>query len=125
VRGAVGSFVQSAHLSNGFSCRSFHPADRAVQQKPGREFRPIPPGAASALREEIVKGNLPRHARGLIKAHAHAQYYLFKLPDTITAKTERVRSPLEVPLWSSPIYFLFMLAVLTLEWVLRKMAHLK
>lgn len=50
---------------------------------------------------------------------------LHKLPDTITAKTERVRSPLEVPLWSSPIYFLLMLTVLTAEWVLRKMAHLK
>jgi len=50
---------------------------------------------------------------------------LHKLPDTIRAKTERVRSPMEVPLWSSPLYFLLLLGVATVEWVLRKMSHLK
>ncbi len=50
---------------------------------------------------------------------------LHKLPETISLKTERVRSPLEVELWSSPLYFLLMLLVVTAEWVLRKMSHLK
>jgi hypothetical protein len=50
---------------------------------------------------------------------------LHKLPDTISARTERVRSPLEVPLWSSPLYFLLLLGVVTAEWVLRKMSQLK
>ena len=50
---------------------------------------------------------------------------LYKLPDTIAAKTERVKSPLEVELWSSPLYFVLMLLVLTGEWVLRKMSQLK
>ncbi|HMJ91551.1 MAG TPA: vWA domain-containing protein [Candidatus Acidoferrum sp.] len=50
---------------------------------------------------------------------------LYKLPETISAKTERVRSPLEVELWSSPLYFLLMLFVLSGEWVLRKWSHLK
>lgn len=50
---------------------------------------------------------------------------LFKLPDTIAAKTERVKSPLEVELWSSPLYFVLMLLVLTAEWVLRKVSYLK
>ncbi len=50
---------------------------------------------------------------------------LHKLPDTIRAKTERVRSPMEVELWASPLYFLLMLGVVTGEWVLRKMSHLK
>jgi uncharacterized membrane protein len=50
---------------------------------------------------------------------------LFKLPETIAAKTERVRSPLEVELWSSPLYFILMLLVLSGEWVLRKMWQLK
>ena len=50
---------------------------------------------------------------------------LYKLPDTISAKTERVRSPLEVELWSSPLYFLLLLGVVTAEWVLRKLSHLK
>jgi hypothetical protein len=50
---------------------------------------------------------------------------LHKLPETIAAKTERVRSPLEVELWSSPLYFLLMLFVLSGEWLLRKLSHLK
>jgi hypothetical protein len=50
---------------------------------------------------------------------------LYRLPDTISARTERVRSPLEVELWASPLYFLLMLGVAALEWVLRKMSYLK
>ena len=50
---------------------------------------------------------------------------LHKLPETISAKTERVQSPMEVELWASPLYFLLMLGVVTAEWVLRKLSHLK
>jgi len=50
---------------------------------------------------------------------------LYKLPDIISQKTERVRSPLEVELWSSPFYFLLLLGVVTAEWILRKMSYLK
>ena len=50
---------------------------------------------------------------------------LFQLPDSIRAKTERVRSPMEVELWASPLYFLLLLGVVTTEWVLRKLSHLK
>ena len=50
---------------------------------------------------------------------------LYKLPETIAAKTERVQSPMEVELWASPLYFLLLLGVVTAEWVLRKLSHLK
>ena len=50
---------------------------------------------------------------------------LYKLPQTIHSKTERVRSPLEVELWASPLFYLLLLSVVSLEWVLRKMSHLK
>jgi len=50
---------------------------------------------------------------------------LHKLPETISQRTERVRSPLEVELWSSPFYFLLLLSVVTAEWVLRKFSYLK
>jgi hypothetical protein len=50
---------------------------------------------------------------------------LHKLPGTIVSRTERVKSPLEVELWSSPLYFMMMLLVLSGEWVLRKMSQLK
>jgi hypothetical protein len=50
---------------------------------------------------------------------------LQKLPETISQRTEKVRSPLEVELWSSPFYFLLLLSVVTAEWVLRKFSYLK
>ena len=50
---------------------------------------------------------------------------LYKLPEKISQRAERVRSPLEVELWSSPLYFLLLLGVVTAEWILRKMSHLK
>jgi hypothetical protein len=64
-----------------------------------------------------------------LAASTGGQYFreenLYKLPDTISAKTERVQSPLEVELWASPLYFLLMLAVVTAEWILRKLSNLK
>jgi hypothetical protein len=50
---------------------------------------------------------------------------LHALPDLITAKAERVQSPMEVELWCSPLYFLLLLGVVTAEWVLRKRCCLK
>ena len=50
---------------------------------------------------------------------------LHRLPDLLSSKTEKVRSPLEVELWSSPLVFLFLLGVATLEWVIRKLSYLK
>lgn len=50
---------------------------------------------------------------------------LYQLPDAIRAKSERVQSPMEIELWASPLYFLLLLGVVTAEWVLRKMSHLK
>jgi hypothetical protein len=50
---------------------------------------------------------------------------LKSLPEKISLKTERFRSPMEAEIWSSWMYFLLMLAVLTAEWLLRKGAQLK
>ena len=50
---------------------------------------------------------------------------LHKMPETIGQRTERVRSPLEVELWCSPLYFLLLLGIVTGEWVLRKLSQLK
>ncbi len=57
--------------------------------------------------------------------HFFREEDLHKLPELISSKTERVRSPMEVELWASPLYFLLMLGVVSAEWVLRKLSHLK
>jgi hypothetical protein len=50
---------------------------------------------------------------------------LFKLPDVIRRKTETVKSTLDVEVWSSPLYFITLLVVVTSEWLLRKAMQLK
>ncbi|MGY8673522.1 MAG: VWA domain-containing protein [Verrucomicrobiia bacterium] len=50
---------------------------------------------------------------------------LHELPAAISAKTEKIRSPMEVELWSSPLYFLLILVLVTVEWTMRKLAYLK
>jgi hypothetical protein len=64
-----------------------------------------------------------------LAARTGGQYFreedLRQLPDAIRSRTERVQSPLEVELWASPLYFLLILGVVTTEWILRKLWHLK
>jgi hypothetical protein len=50
---------------------------------------------------------------------------LYRLPDTIQAQTERVRLAIEVPVWSSPLYFLLLVGLATAEWLLRRRSDLK
>lgn len=50
---------------------------------------------------------------------------LHQLPENIARKTEPVRSSTQVELWSSPLYFLAMLSVVSVEWLLRKRSFLK
>lgn len=50
---------------------------------------------------------------------------LRNLPSIIGRKTERVRSTVEVELWSSPFYFLLLLLIVAAEWIIRKLCQLK
>jgi hypothetical protein len=50
---------------------------------------------------------------------------LYRLPELVAARTEGVKSPMEVELWCSPLYFLLLLGVVSLEWILRKRSQLK
>jgi uncharacterized membrane protein len=50
---------------------------------------------------------------------------LYQLPEALRAKSEHVASVIDAELWSSPIYFLLLLAVATIEWALRKRVQLK
>jgi hypothetical protein len=50
---------------------------------------------------------------------------LIKLPDLIASRSEKVQSTVDVDIWASPLYFLIMLALVTTEWVMRKLSNLK
>jgi hypothetical protein len=50
---------------------------------------------------------------------------LWQMPETIARKAERVTTTVDGELWTSPIYFLLILVVGSVEWFLRKRWHLK
>jgi hypothetical protein len=50
---------------------------------------------------------------------------LNSLPDQIAGKQERIRTKHEVELWSTPLYFIVMLSLVTAEWIVRKVSQLK
>jgi hypothetical protein len=50
---------------------------------------------------------------------------LYQLPEKMKGKMERMRSKLEVEIWSSPIYFILMIGLVSSEWILRKASQLK
>ncbi|MBM3877728.1 MAG: hypothetical protein FJ386_13605 [Verrucomicrobia bacterium] len=77
------------------------------------------------LGETAMSETLLREMAALSGGAFFREEDLHKLPDAIKAGTDRVRSPLEVELWASPLYFLLMLLLITVEWVLRKLSHLK
>jgi hypothetical protein len=83
------------------------------------------PGGRVELGETAMNEPLLRELATTTAGAFFREEDLYKLPDTINLKTEHVRSPLEVELWASPLYFLIMLLVVATEWVLRKMSYLK
>ena len=51
---------------------------------------------------------------------------LAKLPDALRPPSaDAAASVIEVPLWSTPAYFGLIVAVLTAEWVVRKVVQLR
>ena len=77
------------------------------------------------LGETAMNEPLLREMASLSGGSFYREESLHLLCDQIKNKTERVRSPLEVELWASPLYFVLMLLLVTSEWILRKMSHLK
>ena len=86
-------------------------------------------GSQYNIADGSVKRGPARRSLKELAATTGGHYFreedLHKLPELISAKTERVRSPMEVEMWASPLYFLLMLGVVSAEWVLRKLSHLK
>jgi hypothetical protein len=50
---------------------------------------------------------------------------LFDLANVIDTKRVTVPSRMEIELWATPLYFLLIMMVVTIEWILRKFSYLK
>jgi hypothetical protein len=64
-----------------------------------------------------------------IAATTPGQYFreenIDKLPDAIRLKNDRIGWQMELELWSTKLFFLLALSIVTAEWILRKSAQLK
>jgi hypothetical protein len=64
-----------------------------------------------------------------LASHSGGQFFreedLHRLPDLVRSHAQRVESRLSIELWSSPLFYLAILALLTCEWALRKWWQLK
>lgn len=81
--------------------------------------------ASTEFGDTAMNENLLRELAAVTGGGFYREEDLHLLPDRVTSRTERVLSPYEVELWSSPLYFLLILLVVTVEWVLRKLSYLK
>lgn len=91
------------------------------------EYRtPFYVGSASfELGDTAMNENLLKEMAEISGGEFFREENLHTLPARIARKTEKIRSPMEVELWSSPLYFILILLVVTSEWILRKLSHLK
>ena len=96
-----------------------------VEQDPGTRLDFAITEPKFELGETAMNEPLLREISTITGGEFFREENLHKLPETISQRTEKVRSPLEVELWSSPFYFLLLLSVVTAEWVLRKFSYLK
>jgi hypothetical protein len=74
----------------------------------------------TAMNESLLKQMAEISGGGFFREET-----LAKLPDALSAKSERVASVIDAELWASPLYFLLLLTVATVEWALRKRVQLK
>ncbi len=74
----------------------------------------------TALNEPLLK-----EMASVTKGAYFREEDLYKLPDQMRLKTERVKSKLEVDIWASPAYFILLVLVVAAEWIGRKIVQLR
>jgi hypothetical protein len=77
------------------------------------------------MAETAMNAKLMQDVATLTHGRFFREEDLHQLVETIAAKPATVESRLELELWATPLYFLLILFVVTVEWVLRKWSYLK
>jgi hypothetical protein len=81
--------------------------------------------ASLEMAETAMNANLMENLATLTKGRFFREEDLHELPGAIKAERVGVQSRMEVELWSTPLYFILILLVVTVEWVMRKFSYLK
>ena len=77
------------------------------------------------MAETAMNANLMKDLATLTSGQLFREENLHKLPERIGADRAEVRSRMEVALGTSPLYFILLMLVVTIEWVVRKFSYLK
>lgn len=77
------------------------------------------------MAETAMNVKLMQDVATLTRGQFFREEDLHKLVETIASNPATVESRLELELWATPLYFLLILFVVTVEWVLRKWSYLK
>jgi len=85
-----------------------------VISEPNYEF------GETAMNDELLK-RMAAKSGGLF----FREEDLYRAPDLIKSRAAKIISTVDVHLWSSPIWFILMISILTAEWILRKKSFLK
>ena len=97
----------------------------SVKSDPGTVFEFSATEARFEFGETAMNEALLKQMAELSGGGFFREENLSHLPETLRAKSERVSSVVDAELWASPLYYLLLLAVATVEWALRKRVQLK
>ena len=81
--------------------------------------------ASLEMAETAMNAKLMKDLATLTNGKFFREEDLHKLPEAIKAERAEVRSRMEVALGTSPLYFILIMLVVTIEWVVRKFSYLK
>jgi hypothetical protein len=97
----------------------------SVKSDPGTVFEFSATEARFEFGETAMNESLLKQMAEISGGGFFREENLAKLPEALSAKSERVASVVDAELWASPLYFLLLLIVATVEWALRKRVQLK
>ena len=81
--------------------------------------------ASLEMAETAMNAKLMENLATMTKGRFFREEDLHELPGAIKAERVGVQSRMEVELWATPLYFILILLVVTVEWVVRKFSYLK
>jgi hypothetical protein len=97
----------------------------SVKTDPGTVFEISATEAAFEFGETAMNEALLKQMAEISGGGFYREETLYHLPEALRARSERVSSVVDAEVWASPLYFLLLLTVATIEWALRKRAQLK
>ena len=96
-----------------------------LQEAPGQKRNFTVAENNLEMAETAMNAKLMQDVATLTRGQFFREEDLHKMVETISANPATDEDTLPLELWATPLYFLLILFVVTVEWVLRKWSYLK